>query len=461
MSRRVAIYGGSFNPPCVHHRVIVSTLAEHFDEVIVVPCGPRPDKPTTNDVAPVARAAMVDINFGDMPNVRVELFDLEQASFTRTHELAERFAHEGETWIVVGTKLVRGGADGKSFIQRTWERGEEIWQNLRFAVVVREDEELNEDDLPPQHQLFRPPCRGTSKTVREAVFHHQSTAGLVISRVAAYIERCWLYRGRLPVRSMALQIPRPRLCIVADERNDKALELAEMYRHLENLDDPNCICVFGGDGTMLRAIRDHWRKRLPFLGVNAGHRGFLLNGCEDFEDGKFPKKDLTIQQSPLLYIETENEEGSRGMALAFNDVWVERASSQTAWVNVCVDGEQRLKRMMGDGILVATAAGSTAYARAMGATPLLIDNPALILVGSNVMEPPGWNSALLSLDAQVEFRAVNSKKRPLVGFADGRPLGDVKWMSVRLSRIAAAELVFCSGHDIVEKIAQLQFPATK
>ena len=387
LTRRVAIYGGSFNPPCVHHRVIVSSLTEYFDEVIVVPCGPRPDKPTTNDVAPVARAAMVDMNFGDLPKVRVELFDLEQASFTRTHELAERYSPEGEIWIVVGTKLVRRGADDQSFIQTKWERGQEIWQNLRYAVVVREDEELNEDDLPPNHKVFRPPCRGSSKAVREGVFHHQSVSAMIMPRVDAYIERCWLYRGRLPVRSMALQIPKPRLFIVVDERNERATELADMYRPLENESDPNCICVFGGDGTMLGAIRDHWRKRLPFLGVNAGHRGFLLNGCEDFENGRFPKKDLTIQQSPLLYIEVEDEDGNREEALAFNDVWVERASSQTAWVNVCVDGEQRLERMMGDGILVATAAGSTAYARAMGATPLLIDNPALILVGSNVMEP--------------------------------------------------------------------------
>jgi len=113
---------------------------------------------------------------------------------------------------------------------------------------------------------------------------------------------------------------------------------------------------------------------------------------------------------------------------------------------------------MGDGILVATAAGSTAYARAMGATPLLMNTPALLLVGSNVMEPPGWTSALLSLDAEVTLVACDPRKRPLNGFADGLPLGRVAEMRVRVSRIAAVELVFTEGHDIVEKIAQLQFP---
>ncbi|HSJ03477.1 MAG: nicotinate (nicotinamide) nucleotide adenylyltransferase, partial [Verrucomicrobium sp.] len=74
MPRRIALFGGSFNPPGLHHRRIALLLAESFDEVRVIPCGPRPDKPEVGSVPSVFRAALCDLTFGDMPGVAVDLF---------------------------------------------------------------------------------------------------------------------------------------------------------------------------------------------------------------------------------------------------------------------------------------------------------------------------------------------------------------------------------------------------
>jgi NAD kinase len=63
---------------------------------------------------------------------------------------------------------------------------------------------------------------------------------------------------------------------VFDERNPRAAEVADRYRRFAG-DPPDLILVIGGDGTMLHAIRQHWRLRVPFLGLNAGHLGFLMN----------------------------------------------------------------------------------------------------------------------------------------------------------------------------------------
>ena len=73
-----------------------------------------------------------------LPNRRgSELFDLEHSTFTKTHELDEMFAPEGEVWHVVGSDLVRGGAEGQSFVHNVWENGDELWNKLKFAVVAR------------------------------------------------------------------------------------------------------------------------------------------------------------------------------------------------------------------------------------------------------------------------------------------------------------------------------------
>jgi NAD kinase len=183
-----------------------------------------------------------------------------------------------------------------------------------------------------------------------------------------------------------------------------------------------------------------------------------LNDAREVLDGKFPPQNLILRQLPLLYIEFQNENGEWRDGLSFNDAWVERASSQSAWIEIKLNNQIRLSKLIADGALISTAAGSTAYARAMGASPLLVDTPALLLVGSNVMYPAYWKSALLSFDSLIEFNALNHDKRPIYGYVDGQFLGRVKTLRARVSRIAAAEVAFCPDHDMAKKIAKLQFP---
>lgn len=454
MTQNIAVFGGSFNPPGQHHRNIAAALAGQFDQVIVVPCGPRPDKPVTGDVASVHRAAMADINFRGLKNVRVELFDLEASTFTRTHELESHFAAEGAVWHVVGADLVAGGHAGRSIIQRQWMNGEALWRNSQFVCVRRPGVDLDPSDLPPHSRLIDVRMEGSSSSIRSQVFHRESVDGVLVPSVAAYIERHGLYRG-MPARGPArFEISAPRFMVVCDEKNAKAQQLhAELSAY--DSSEPELIVVIGGDGTMLRAIRQHWRRRVPFYGVNAGHLGFLLN-----EESPLASltSELVLGHVPLLYVETESPEGVRNSAVAFNDTWVERATGQTAWIRVSVNGQERLPLLVADGALVATAAGSTSYARAMGATALPLNTPALLLVGSNVLKPPFWRPVVLPLDSTVELATLDPVKRPLQGYIDGVSQGMVRVLKARVSHIAAAELVFAPQHDPAAKLARIQFP---
>src|SRR5688572_25205873 len=122
MKRTVAVFGGNFNPPGLRHRRIAEELTRNFDEVVIVPCGPRPDKIVTNDIDPLYRAALTTIAFRGVKGIEIDHFDLEQESFTRTCELEMRYGGRGEVWHVIGSDLIEGGKEGKSTIQRYWEK---------------------------------------------------------------------------------------------------------------------------------------------------------------------------------------------------------------------------------------------------------------------------------------------------------------------------------------------------
>ncbi len=457
MAQTLAVFGGSFSPPGLHHRAIVQELTRHFDQVIVVPCGPRPDKPSTSEVDPVYRAAQADVAFRGVDRVEVDLFDLEQATFTRTHDLHERYKTRGEVWHVVGADLLTGGATGRSFVQTQWEHGPALRNSLNFAVLERPGHELGPGDLPPHHRVINLNFDGSSQTIREKLFRRESVAGLVAPDVTEYVERHRLYRPTLPARTTRITLDKPRLLIEVADRNPKARQWAEQFRKYEQPDDPNCVLVIGGDGTMLHAIQKHWRRRVPFYGINAGNVGFLLNNAREGLD-RFPPAELVARQMPMLYAEMLTPGGEWRTGLSFNDAWIERKTGQSAWLDISVNGQMRLPKVVCDGVLTSTAAGSTAYAMSMGAQPLLADTAAWLMVGSNVMQPLNWKSALLSLESVVEVRSLDAEKRPLNGYLHGVLMGEVTAMRVRISRIAAAEVAFNPNHDLAEKIAQIQFP---
>lgn len=457
---RTAIFGGSFNPPGRHHQAVAEALAREFDEVRVIPCGPRPDKAATGSIPPVYRAALADLAFGGMERVVVDLSDLEQETFTRSWLLQERFAAGGEVWHVVGTDLIAGGAQGASPIQTSWARGGWLWENACFAVLTRPGHEAAPEDLPPRSRLITLDVPGSSTEIRARLGRGESVDDLISPGVRSYIERYGLYRAPVPGTWAHVSLRDVPFLLQADVANPRVAAWLDRTGHGVDQGEAGFISVVGGDGAMLRSIREHWRARLPFFGINAGHLGFLMNAPGQAFDADFPPADVILRQLPMLFLEFEGVDGEVRSTYGFNDAWLERSTSQSAWLEVRVNGVPRIPRLVSDGALVATAAGSTAYARSMGASPLLADTPAWLVVGSNVMEPAHWRSALLSTDSTVEIRNLSPDHRPVEAFVDGHSMGEVLALRARISRAAAVELAFCASHDMADKIAAIQFQNT-
>lgn len=461
---KIVLFGGAFNPPGIHHREVARAARDTnlFDEVRVMVCGPRPDKPTTNDTDPVHRAVMADLTFRSLgKTVQVDLSDLELNTFTRTHELNNRYLRDGhEVWHLVGTDLIAGGKDGVSLIHRVWAHGPELWRQLNFVVAIREGTPYNRADFPPNHVLLHVGRSGSSEEIRRLASNHQSLEGLVVPAVAEYIERNNLYRGNgTGLGHSRLVIPEPRPLFVVDPFREEARAIAERLRPLFDARDPNCILTLGGDGTLLHGIRDHWRLRLPYIPVHLGTHGFLLNDMEGELNASFFDHVFTTLRSPMLHVEAIGRDGNVQESLAFNDAWMQVEIGKTGWFEVSVDGVVHFARLMADGVLAATAAGSTAYALAMGAKPIPIGTDNLVLVGSNVFDPPHWRKgANLPIGSLIQLRNLNTDGyRRTYGFADGKAFGEVDSMNIRVSRIAAPEIAYLDYQKVSDRVRNNQF----
>ena len=457
--KRIAIYSEYFDPPTLHNQVVVQELQKRFDLVIVIPHGRRQDFSTMTDSGILHRAAMIDLAFSGMERVAGELGNLEQQEYATAYDQEMQFESESQAQIfhVVDARDILRQPNGRSKIQNDWLRGDELWERSHFLIMCDQGQKCEESCLPRYAEQLHLPHHLDSESIRSFIYHNDNVSSYLHPAIEQYIRRHGLYRGTPALREMQFKIDNPpRFQFYADEKNQESQRIRALLRKYES-PNPEVIITIGGDGTMLRAIREHWRKRLPIFGLNTGHLGFLLNDKNNLD---FWQEKLLLYQLPLLWVETIGLGGRRREGLAFNDTWVERATGQTAWVEVRVDGQVRLPKVVGDGMLISTAAGSTSYARAMGAFPMPFNTPVLIMVGSNVLNPPFWRPAILPLESEVELTTLDPEKRPLQCYIDGDSQGLVRSVKIRMSRIASVELAFTHSHHPAHKLAMQQFPAS-
>lgn len=147
-------------------------------------------------------------------------------------------------------------------------------------------------------------------------------------------------------------------------------------------DDTECVIILGGDGTLIQAAIDLNKKNLPMLGINIGTMGFLTD------------TDMSTARETLANVVNDRYEIDLRMMLdgsiyrdgeviykniALNDIVINRCGSlRVIDFDVSVNDEY-LSSYSADGVIVATATGSTAYSLSAGG-PILQPNAKLIMV---------------------------------------------------------------------------------
>jgi NAD+ kinase len=202
----------------------------------------------------------------------------------------------------------------------------------------------------------------------------------------------------------------------------------------EELNGTELLICLGGDGTILRAARIASRSPVPILGVNLGRVGFMteLTVKEALERvPAFVKGEGWVEDRTMLEVGVVGAEAPAVCAL--NDVTVARGERcRLIRVEARIDREH-ITTYKGDGVIVATATGSTGYCLAAG-------GPVLHPLAKEIVLQPiaahlSFDSALvLPPDATVELEVRTTHQARLS--ADGQvevPLGDSSAVRVRRS----------------------------
>jgi NAD+ kinase len=244
---------------------------------------------------------------------------------------------------------------------------------------------------------------------------------------------------------------------VAADAEDAQAALSLMRARYEDAgpEKGEVVVALGGDGFMLQTLHAFLGKEKPIYGMNLGSVGFLMN---EFHEEALHDRLAAAERAKIhpLCMRAANAAGVKE-ALAFNDVSLLRQTRQTAKLRILVDEKVRVPELIGDGILISTPAGSTAYNLSAHGPILPIDADLLALTPISAFRPRRWRGALLSHRARVRFEILEAAKRPVSAVADDLEVRNVTSVEVAEDRSIATTMLFDAGHSLDERILAEQF----
>jgi NAD+ kinase len=211
--------------------------------------------------------------------------------------------------------------------------------------------------------------------------------------------------------------------------------------------------VIGGDGHMLHTVDKQGFGR-TYLGLNAGHIGFLLNDVTDWDQvvRQLRTGAWTTWDFPVLKAEATFGDGTTDTALAVNDFAVERSTGQTAHLRVHIDGHLVVDRLVADGLVFATSLGSTAYAFSAGGPACHPTLPTLIMTAI-CPHHPRLAPLVLPDHMVATVEVLDAHKRPVRAVADGRTRDDLISLRVGMSD-QRVRLAWLEGHDFTTRMVR-------
>jgi len=241
---------------------------------------------------------------------------------------------------------------------------------------------------------------------------------------------------------------------IISDKNKKSLKIKSLLiRKLKFLKfaKKNLIIVIGGDGFMLETLKKNNNFKKQFYGINSGNYGFLMNKFSLKNIIKNLTKANLISISPLeMFVKNKNNQTKK--SLAINEVSVLRQSRQAASISIKQGSKQIIKKLVSDGVLVSTPAGSTAYNLSVHGPILSLNSKKLSIAPISPFRPRRWKGKIVNDKLKIIITNLNPSKRPISAVADNIEVRNAKTIIVKTNNMIKFNLLYDKNRSLQKKI---------
>ena len=213
----------------------------------------------------------------------------------------------------------------------------------------------------------------------------------------------------------------------------------------------NLIIVIGGDGFMLQTLKKNKNSNKHFYGINSGNYGFLMNKFSSKDILKNLLKANLVTISPLEMI-VKNKNNQTKRSIAINEVSVLRQSRQAAFLSIKQGKREIIKKLVSDGVLVSTPAGSTAYNLSVHGPILSLHSKKLSISPISAFRPRRWKGKIVNDKTKIVIINLNPSKRPISAVADNLEVRNAKSITIKINNKIKLNLLYDKNRSLQKKI---------
>ena len=241
--------------------------------------------------------------------------------------------------------------------------------------------------------------------------------------------------------------------LIICDKNIKSLNLKKKILKIlakDPLKKSNIIIVVGGDGFMLQTLKKNKTSKKSFYGINSGNYGFLMNkySSKFLLTNLSKAKSVTISPLEMQVISKKTVRKS----LAINEVSVLRQSRQAANLSIKNKTKYVIKKLVSDGVLVSTPAGSTAYNLSVYGPILSLNSKKISIAPISAFRPRRWSGKIVSEKSKIIITNLNARKRPVSAVADNVEVRNAEKIVIKIQKKIKFNLLYDNNRSLQKKI---------